>query len=72
MLFISFFVEIVFLASWWSDSSVVVYTESENFKKYFGREHAYLIMNHTYEVDWLIGWIFCDSVGVLGVRNNEC
>lgn len=23
-------------------------------------------MNHTYEVDWLFGWIFCEKRGVLG------
>jgi lysophosphatidic acid acyltransferase/lysophosphatidylinositol acyltransferase len=23
-------------------------------------------MNHTYETDWLFGWIFCEKVGVLG------
>lgn len=23
-------------------------------------------MNHTYEIDWLIGWMFCNYVGVLG------
>lgn len=24
-------------------------------------------MNHRYEVDWLIGWIFCERIGLLGV-----
>lgn len=23
-------------------------------------------MNHTYEIDWLFGWIFCEKMGVLG------
>ena len=27
---------------------------------------ALLIMNHTYETDWLFGWMFCEKVGVLG------
>lgn len=62
----SLYSQIVFLAEWWSGSDLIIYTDDENFKKYFGREHGYLIMNHTYEVDWLIGWIFCDRVGVLG------
>lgn len=31
-----------------------------------GSEHALLIMNHTYETDWLFGWLFCDKIGVLG------
>lgn len=62
----SLYSQLVFLAEWWSGSDLILYSEDENFKKYFGREHGYLIMNHTYEIDWLIGWIFCDQVGVLG------
>ncbi|XP_073981181.1 1-acyl-sn-glycerol-3-phosphate acyltransferase delta-like isoform X2 [Rhodnius prolixus] len=54
------------MAEWWSGSDVIVYVDKEDFKKYFGKEHGYLIMNHTYDVDWLIGWIFCERVGVLG------
>lgn len=23
-------------------------------------------MNHSYEVDWLMGWLFCDYIGILG------
>lgn len=23
-------------------------------------------MNHTYEIDWLVGWMLCEKVGVLG------
>lgn len=23
-------------------------------------------MNHCYEIDWLVGWVFCEKVGVLG------
>ena len=63
------FLELVFLAEWWSGTEVVVYANKEDFKKYFGKEHGYLIMNHAYDVDWLVGWIFCERVGVLGVGN---
>lgn len=55
------------MAEWWSGSDVIVYVDKDDYKKYFGKEHGYLIMNHTYDVDWLIGWIFCERVGVLGV-----
>ncbi|CAH0727685.1 unnamed protein product, partial [Brenthis ino] len=34
--------------------------------RYHGKEHGYLIMNHSYEVDWLMGWHFCDGIKVLG------
>ncbi|XP_014242714.1 1-acyl-sn-glycerol-3-phosphate acyltransferase gamma-like [Cimex lectularius] len=62
----SLYSQLVFMAEWWSGSDIVVYTDKEVFKKYFGKEHAFLILNHTYDIDWLIGWIFCDRVGVLG------
>lgn len=31
-----------------------------------GKEHVLLLMNHTYEIDWLVGWMLCEKVGVLG------
>lgn len=34
--------------------------------KLVGQEHGLILMNHTYEVDWLIGWIIADRSGVLG------
>lgn len=37
----------------------------EDLKK-VGTEHALLVMNHAYEVDWLFGWSFCEKFGVLG------
>lgn len=42
----------------------------DDFEKYWGKEHAYCIMNHTYEIDWLIGWMICDKIHLLGVSND--
>lgn len=50
---------------WWTKSKLYVYVAEED-KKYLGNEHALLIMNHSYEVDWLFGWKFCDKINVLG------
>lgn len=57
--------QVLFLAEWWSGSDVRVYTEDADFEKW-GTEHAIIVMNHTYEVDWLMGWIVSDRAGVLG------
>jgi len=62
------FAEIVFLAEWWSGSKVILYADPEIVKTYFGKEHAQLLLNHCYEVDWLLGWLICDRVKILGVR----
>lgn len=34
--------------------------------KSLGREHAVIIMNHHYELDWLYGWMVADRFRVLG------
>lgn len=60
-----YFSEVLFLAEWWSGSDVRVFAEEDDFKK-LGTEHALIIMNHTYEVDWLIGWIVADRSQTLG------
>jgi len=31
-----------------------------------GKEHAIVIMNHKYDIDWLMGWIMAERHGVLG------
>lgn len=56
----------VFIADWWSNSKLYIYCDDDVRKKYLGKEHALLLMNHTYDVDWLIGWMLCEKVGVLG------
>ena len=31
-----------------------------------GKEHAVILMNHHYELDWLFGWMVADRQGILG------
>lgn len=57
--------QVLFLAEWWSGSDIIVYTSEDGYQ-YWGNEHALIIMNHTFEVDWLMGWIAADRSGVLG------
>lgn len=53
------------ISEWWSGSILKVYISKEDLAK-AGTEHALLVMNHAYEVDWLFGWMFCEKIGVLG------
>ncbi|XP_071455483.1 1-acyl-sn-glycerol-3-phosphate acyltransferase gamma-like isoform X2 [Hetaerina americana] len=62
----SLYSELVFLCEWWSGSDIKLYINKEEFIKYYGKEHGYLVMNHTYEIDWMVGWMFCERIGVLG------
>lgn len=61
------FSELVFMAEWWSGTDVIIYIDKKDFEKYYGNEHGYLLMNHSYEIDWLIGWMFCERIRMLGV-----
>lgn len=58
--------QLVCLGDWWSQTQIYIYSDKKDFDKYFGKEHAYCIMNHTYEVDWLIGWMITDKIHLLG------
>ncbi|XP_011498819.1 PREDICTED: 1-acyl-sn-glycerol-3-phosphate acyltransferase gamma-like [Ceratosolen solmsi marchali] len=62
----SFYSQLVFMAEWWSGTDIIMYIDKKDFDKYYGNEHGYLIMNHSYEIDWLIGWIFCERICMLG------
>jgi len=62
----SFYSQIVFIADWWSNSKLYIYIDDDILQKYVGKEHVLLMMNHSYEIDWLIGWMFCEKSGVLG------
>ncbi|PSN36532.1 hypothetical protein C0J52_11514 [Blattella germanica] len=62
----SFCSQMVCLATWWASVDVNVYADEEEFKRYFGKEHACIIGNHHYDIDWLVTWIACDYVNILG------
>ncbi|PZC79012.1 hypothetical protein B5X24_HaOG216963 [Helicoverpa armigera] len=64
----SFYSQLVFMTEWWSKTKLSIYIKKDEYDKYYGKEHGYLIMNHSYEIDWLMGWHFCNTIGVLGVR----
>lgn len=62
------FTEVLFLAEWWSGSDVRVFASDDTYR-HWGKEHALIIMNHTFEVDWLMGWIVADRSQTLGVNH---
>ncbi|CAG7675290.1 unnamed protein product [Allacma fusca] len=58
--------QMVFIVEWWSGSRAIMFSDPAHVKKYFGKEPAMLLLNHTYEIDWLIGWVVCDRCQILG------
>ncbi|CAF2092382.1 unnamed protein product [Rotaria magnacalcarata] len=56
--------QFTFLAQWWSQSDCVLYINPEDLEK-IRKEHAIVIMNHKYDIDWLAGWIICQRLGIM-------
>ena len=34
-----------------------------------GKEHSIVLMNHKYDIDWLMGWILSERLAMLGVSD---
>ncbi|XP_022229265.1 1-acyl-sn-glycerol-3-phosphate acyltransferase gamma [Drosophila obscura] len=62
----SFYSILVCVAEWYAGSHVRVFIDPEDEKKYFAKEHGLLLMNHTYEIDWLTAWMVTDKFGNVG------
>ncbi|XP_077298137.1 1-acyl-sn-glycerol-3-phosphate acyltransferase gamma-like [Arctopsyche grandis] len=62
----TFYCQLVFLVEWWSQSEILAYIDKFEFDKYFGNEHGFALVNHHYEIDWLMCWKICDAIGNLG------
>ncbi|KAF7281438.1 hypothetical protein GWI33_004764 [Rhynchophorus ferrugineus] len=58
--------QLVSVAEWWANVTLKLYIDKGDWEKYFGKEHGYCIMNHSYEIDWLMGWMACEKMRVLG------
>lgn len=60
------FVDMTFLYSWWSSSNVTVYVDPNDLKA-LQREYAIILVNHRYDIDWLLGLVVAQEIGLLGV-----
>eukprot|EP00074_Homo_sapiens_P072788 XP_011527965.1 1-acyl-sn-glycerol-3-phosphate acyltransferase gamma isoform X5 [Homo sapiens] len=57
--------ELVMLLEWWSCTECTLFTDQATVER-FGKEHAVIILNHNFEIDFLCGWTMCERFGVLG------
>ena len=58
--------QFTFFAQWWSNSDCILYIDPADLEQ-VRKEHAIVIMNHKYDIDWLAGWIICQRLGVIQV-----
>lgn len=57
--------EFSFLAHWWVEAECDLYISPED-QKMLGKEHSVCMVNHSYEIDWLMAWMMAERHGMLG------
>ncbi|XP_011374681.1 1-acyl-sn-glycerol-3-phosphate acyltransferase gamma [Pteropus vampyrus] len=57
--------QLVMLLEWWSRTECTLFTDQATVRC-LGKEHAVIILNHNFEIDFLCGWTMCERFGVLG------
>ncbi|XP_075930810.1 1-acyl-sn-glycerol-3-phosphate acyltransferase gamma isoform X1 [Petromyzon marinus] len=57
--------QLVMVLEHWSGTECTLFAEPGTVDQ-FGKEHAIVVLNHNYEVDFLCGWTMCERYGVLG------
>lgn len=58
-------VEIIFVYECWSESEIIIYCKPDDFRL-LGKEHSLTVINHSYEIDFIILWLLIDKFKGLG------
>ncbi|CAF3968300.1 unnamed protein product [Adineta steineri] len=53
------------LYTWWSGSSVTLFADPKDIKE-LQHESSIILVNHRYEIDWLVGMVAAQQTGILG------
>ncbi|KAH8366214.1 hypothetical protein KR093_010199 [Drosophila rubida] len=61
----AFYSQLICVVEWYGGGRLRVYMDEET-AKHVGKEHGVMIMNHTYEIDWLMAWLVLDKFKMLG------
>ena len=51
----------------WAEYDIQVFGIEADILGYTNKEHALCLLNHRGDLDWMIGWVISDRLGVLGV-----
>lgn len=57
--------EVVFIIDFWSDSKLILHCLQEDYDR-LGKENNLFLMNHAYEIDWLVTWLLLEKTQSLG------
>lgn len=58
--------QVVALGHWWADTELTIYYPDENSLKLSAPNHMLCLMNHTFEIDWVMSWLAVDHYQKLG------
>ena len=61
--------ELTFLYSWWAKSEITIYADPKDLEL-LKHEYALNLVNHRYEIDWLVGMVAAQKLGLLGVTHR--
>ncbi|XP_060655272.1 1-acyl-sn-glycerol-3-phosphate acyltransferase gamma-like isoform X2 [Drosophila nasuta] len=61
----AFYAQLLGVVEWYGGGRLTVFMD-EDTAKHIGKEHGVMIMNHTYEIDWLMAWMVLDKFHMLG------
>ena len=51
----------------WAEYDIKIFAKEGDLEKYANSEHALCVLNHRGDLDWMIGWVLIERIGMLGV-----
>jgi len=51
----------------WAEYDIRVFAKKDEWETYANTENALCILNHRGDLDWMLGWVFIERAGMLGV-----
>ncbi|ELU10392.1 hypothetical protein CAPTEDRAFT_20972 [Capitella teleta] len=58
--------QFTFLGQWWAGCNCTLHLDNKDDLKYIGHEHVVALMNHKYDIDWLMAWLLSERFAMLG------
>ena len=55
----------------WANYEIEIYSDIEDPEKVANKESAIVVLNHPGDLDWMIGWVVINRIGMLGVRQHS-
>eukprot|EP01061_Rhynchopus_euleeides_P026834 TRINITY_DN43698_c0_g1_i1.p2 TRINITY_DN43698_c0_g1~~TRINITY_DN43698_c0_g1_i1.p2 ORF type:complete len:430 (+),score=159.74 TRINITY_DN43698_c0_g1_i1:52-1290(+) len=60
------FLTIVWVMEWWGNAEVRFFSPDNSFPDGVWAEHTMVLGNHYGDIDWIMGWIVAEKIGVVG------